>query len=81
MTANVASHFNIFVGVASLGLLAGLGCRKAMPPGALVLTQSPVAAAPATPVDLLDLQYPPGSRIVLMEAPATRSVCKCFRVA
>ena len=67
-------HFGIrvqiFVLAASLVLLAGAGCGKPAPPtGALVLTQSPVAAAATPATDILDLRYPPGSRVVLMKAP------------
>ena len=41
-----------------------------MPPaGALVLTQSPATATATSASDILDLRYPPGSRVVLMEAP------------
>ncbi|MFZ1072943.1 MAG: hypothetical protein WAO21_05850 [Verrucomicrobiia bacterium] len=55
---------------AGLVLLAGAGCRKPMPPvGALILTQSPVNAAVTPASDILDLRYPPGSRVVLIEAP------------
>jgi hypothetical protein len=72
--AGVLPNFRIRVQipllVASLVLLAGAGCKKPAPPaGALVLTQSP-ATAPAAPAsDILDLRYPPGSRVVLMETP------------
>jgi hypothetical protein len=68
---NTASHFQISIVVAaSLVLLAGAGCRKPVPPaGALVLTQSPVTATAVSASDILDLRYPPGSRVVLMEAP------------
>ena len=51
-------------------MLAGAGCEKPVPPaGALVLTQLPVTAAFASATDILDLRYPPGSRVVLMKAP------------
>jgi hypothetical protein len=66
----MASHFQISVVVASLVLLSGAGCKKPAPSaGALVLTQSPVTAAATQASDILDLRYPPGSRVVLMEAP------------
>jgi hypothetical protein len=67
---NTASHFKISIVVASLVLLAGAGCKKPAPPaGALVLTQSLATAATAPAADILDLRYPPGSRVVLMRAP------------
>ncbi len=67
---NVARHFQISVIAASLVLLAGAGCRKPVPPtGALVLTQSSATAAATPASDILDSRYPPGSRVVLMEAP------------
>ncbi|MFZ0828224.1 MAG: hypothetical protein WAO02_12455 [Verrucomicrobiia bacterium] len=67
---NRASHFQISVIAASLVLLAEAGCRKPMPSaGALVLTQSPATAAAAQATDMLDLRYPSGSRVVLLEAP------------
>ena len=51
-------------------MLAGTGCQKSVSPtGALVLTQSPATATAASASDILDLRYPPGSRVVLMEAP------------
>jgi hypothetical protein len=51
-------------------LLAATGCKKPVPPtGALVLTQSPATAAATPAADILDLRYPSGSRVVLMEAP------------
>ena len=69
MNVSTASHFQISVIAAGLVLLAGAGCRKPVPPGALVLTQSP-ATADATPAsDILDSRYPAGSRVVLATAP------------
>ncbi len=50
-------------------LLAGAGCRKPAPAGGLVLTQSPARAAAAAAADVLDLRYPPGSRVVLAAEP------------
>jgi hypothetical protein len=64
-----ASHFQIFFLVASLTLLAGAGCHKPVPRGSLILAQSPVNAAANSASDVLDLKYPPGSRVVLMETP------------
>jgi len=71
MSVNTASHFQISIVVAaSLVLLAGTGCKKPVPPtGALVLAQSPATAATTPATDILDLRYPSGSRVVLMEAP------------
>jgi hypothetical protein len=67
---NAASHIQISFVAASLALQAGTGCRKPLPSvGALVLTQSPVVATAAAASDILDLRYPSGSRVVLMEAP------------
>jgi len=67
---NPASHFQISIVAAGLVLLAGTGCRKSVSPvGALILTQSPLTAAATPASDILDSRYPPGSRVVLMEAP------------
>ena len=66
---NPARHFQIAIVAAGLVLLAGTGCRKPVPPGALVLTQSPAAAAAIPAADTLDSRYPSGSRVVLVEAP------------
>lgn len=66
---NAASHFQISVVAASLAVLAGAGCQKSVPPGALVLTQSPATTAAPSPSDILDSRYPPGSRVVLVETP------------
>jgi hypothetical protein len=52
-----------------LVLLAGAGCREPVPTRTLVLTQSPLPAAVAPAADILDLRYPPGSRVVLVAAP------------
>jgi hypothetical protein len=65
----MAGHFQISLLAAGLVLLAVAGCRKAVPPGALVLTQSPASATGAPGPDLLDVRYPANSRIVLAEAP------------
>lgn len=64
-----ASHFHFSVFAAGLVLLAGTGCHKPVTPGALVLAQSPVATATNLASHILDLHYPSGSRVVLMEAP------------
>jgi len=53
-----------------LSLLAGGGCGKLVPPGALVVTQVPTPG-PGVPAakDMLDARYPPGSRVVLVIPP------------
>ncbi len=45
------------------------GCHRATPPGALVLSQTPLKATVAPTPDALDLRYPPGSRVVLAFPP------------
>jgi hypothetical protein len=66
----MAGHFQIPIVAATLVLLAGAGCKKPVPPaGTLVLTQTPATATTASALDILDLRYPSGSRVVLMEAP------------
>ena len=50
-------------------MLAGAGCHKPVPLGALVLAQSPATTAVVQAKDILDLRYPSGSRVVLAEAP------------
>ena len=67
---NTASQFKIFTVTAGLFVLAGIGCHQPVPPGALVLTQSPAINTASPAADILDLLYPPGSRIVLMTAPS-----------
>ena len=66
---NAARHFQISVFAASLALLAGAGCQKFVPSGALVLTQSPASTTAPSPSDFLDSRYPPGSRVVLVGTP------------
>jgi hypothetical protein len=65
----MAGHFHISLLAAGLVLLAAVGCRKAAPLGALVLTQSPATATSALASDILDVRYPGNSRVVLMEGP------------
>lgn len=51
-------------------VLAGSGCRESALPGALLLTQTPVAATSSLPAaTVLDERYPPGSRVVLLLPP------------
>lgn len=66
---NPARHFTISVFATGLILLAVTGCHKPVPTGALVLAQSPVTSVTNSALDILDLKYPSGSRVVLMEAP------------
>ena len=66
---NTAIHFQISIVAAGLVLLIGTGCHRSVPPGALVLTQSPAAASATPASDILDSLYPSGSRVVLLEAP------------
>jgi hypothetical protein len=50
--------------------LAGAGCGRHPPAGALVLTQMPVAVRdPDAASGALDVRYPPGSRVVLALPP------------
>ena len=69
MGSSMASHFQVAAVAAALALLACAGCRKPVPPGALVLTQSPATAAATPASDIPDLLYPPGSRVVQISAP------------
>ena len=59
--------------VCCLGLL-GSGCSKPVPEDALVLTEVPRAAQPASCRDELDLHYPAGSRIVLASGSAGKLI-------
>lgn len=54
--------------VAGLLLLAGAGCHRPVKPGALILAQTPVTTAATPASNILDLQYPSGSRVALIEA-------------
>jgi len=53
-------------GAAAL-LLAG--CHPEAPEGSLVLTQTPVGIPPPPAAKVLDIRYPPGSRVVLLVPP------------
>jgi hypothetical protein len=59
--------------VAWLATLAGWllvsGCDRPTPAGAIVLSQTPPTTAAANAGDVLDLRYPPGSRVVLAAPP------------
>jgi hypothetical protein len=54
------------VGAAAF-LLAG--CHPKPPEGSLVLTQTPVDAPPPSAATVMDVRYPPGSRVVLLAPP------------
>ncbi len=45
------------------------GCRSKVPAGAIVLTQTSVVVAPAPAGTVMDIRYPPGSRVVLLVPP------------
>jgi len=57
----------IFIFGAVAFLLAG--CDREAPEGSLVLTQTPVGIPPAGAATVLDIRYPPGSRVVLLVPP------------
>ena len=46
-----------------------VGCHPAAPEGSLVLTQTPVSVPPPAAATVLDVRYPPGSRVVLLVPP------------
>ena len=52
---------------ATVFLLAG--CHPEAPKGSLVLTQTPVGVPPPPAATVLDVRYPPGSRVVLLVPP------------
>ena len=62
----MSSRTLVFLGAAAL-LLAG--CHPAAPAGALVLTQTPVGSPTAPAATVMDVRYPPGSRVVLLVPP------------
>ena len=49
--------------------LALAGCNRAAPAGSLILTQTPVGVPPPASATVLDMRYPPGSRVVLVPPP------------
>jgi hypothetical protein len=65
-----------------LGAVALLlaGCHRAAPEGSLVATQTPVGVPPSAAATVLDVRYPPGSRVVLLVPPfRTDSVVELSR--
>jgi hypothetical protein len=55
--------------IAAVLLLVAAGCQRPAPSGAVVLTQAPATVSAISASDILDVRYPPGSRIVLVEPP------------
>jgi hypothetical protein len=45
------------------------GCHPAAPEGSVVLTQTPAGVPPPPAATVLDVRYPPGSRVVLLVPP------------
>lgn len=45
------------------------GCHPKAPDGSLILAQTPVGDPPPPPATVLDILYPPGSRVVLLVPP------------
>jgi hypothetical protein len=62
----MSSRTSVLFG-AAVFLLAG--CQPAAPEGSLVLTQTPVGVPPPPAATVLDVRYPPGSRVVLLVPP------------
>ena len=62
----MSSRTSVWFGAAAF-LLAG--CHPEAPKGSLVLTQTPVTAQPPPAATVLDVRYPPGSRVVLLVPP------------
>ena len=56
------------IGLGAAALLLA-GCRQPAPPGSLVLTQTPAGAPPPAAATVMDMRYPPGSRVVLLIPP------------
>jgi hypothetical protein len=62
----MSSRTSLWFGAAAF-LLAG--CHPAAPEGSLVLTQTPAGVSPPPAATMLDVRYPPGSRVVLLVPP------------
>ncbi len=69
-------HLNASFPVSScIGALLGLaavllaGCHPEAPEGSLVLAQTPAGVPPPEAATVLDVRYPPGSRVVLLVPP------------
>ena len=62
----MSSRTSVLFG-AMVFLLAG--CHPAAPEGSVVLTQTPVGVPPPPAATVLDVRYPPGSRVVLLVSP------------
>ncbi len=62
----MCSRTSVLLG-ATVFLLAG--CNPEAPKGSLVLTQTPVDVRPPPAATVLDVRYPPGSRVVLLVPP------------
>jgi hypothetical protein len=60
------SRPSVLIGMA-VALLAG--CHPAAPEGSMVLTQTPAGVPPPPAATVLDVRYPPGSRVVLLAPP------------
>jgi hypothetical protein len=62
----MTTHTSAWLGVAVLLLAA---CHPEAPKGSLVLTQTPAGVPPPPAATVLDVRYPPGSRVVLLVPP------------
>ena len=62
----MSSRTSVWFG-ATVFLLAG--CHPAAPEGSVVLTQTPVSVPPPPTATVLDVRYPPGSRVILLVPP------------
>ncbi len=63
----MSSRTSILIGAAAAFLLAG--CHPAAPKGSVALTEAPVGVPPPPAATVLDVRYPPGSRLVLLVPP------------
>jgi len=73
----VSLRIAIVLGVAAFQLA---GCSPEAPKGSLVLTETPVDVPPPQSATVLDVRYPPGSRVVLLVPPyQTNSVRELSR--